>query len=370
MLYQFEQTIREVLRDDDFSLPYWNPVTGNEGDLSLPFIFRDPASPLFNGTRNPWVNGGERVDSVYMNWLTLDCLNEKLYIDSAHGSLGFCPRLDQNPHFLTHIAIGGDMADFATVGGDPIFYLHHCNLDRVWESWNRLGNSNPTDPKYLTRKFTFADRSGKRVDMPVSAGNRTAQLGYEYDKYEQPPKADSTSPLAASARIAQSSPGDRDSGAQPAGRSAAPAWSLPDGSGKNVSLSQYQGRSVVVIFYRGYGCIQCMEQLNSFAQKSREFAEQGIDLVAISTDSPDDLRNALKPYQEKGGFPFPLLSDAKREIFKAYRLLDFDNQPMHGTFLIDARGRVRFRDISDEPFNNPTFLLKEGKQLVSVASDR
>ena len=188
MLYQFEQTIREVLNDDDFSLPYWNPVTGNEADLSLPLVFRDPGSPLFNGTRWPWVNGGERIDTLYMNWLTLDCLNEKLYIDSPTGSLGFCPRLDQNPHFFTHIAIGGDMADFATVGGDPIFYLHHCNLDRIWESWNRLGNSNPTDPKYLNRKFTFADRNGKRVDMPVSAGDRTAQLGYEYDSYEKPPQ--------------------------------------------------------------------------------------------------------------------------------------------------------------------------------------
>src|SRR6185436_16044280 len=187
MLYQFEQTIREVLKDEEFSLPYWNPVTGNELDLSLPLVFRDPASPLFNGTRNPWVNGGERIDNIYMNWLTLDCLNEKTYIDSATGSLGFCPRLDINPHFLTHVAIGGDMADFATVGGDPLFYLHHCNLDRVWESWNRVGNANPTDPKYLNRKFTFADRSGKRVDLPVSAGDRTAQLGYEYDSYAKPP---------------------------------------------------------------------------------------------------------------------------------------------------------------------------------------
>jgi tyrosinase len=58
MLYQFEQMIRDVLRDEDFSLPYWNPVTGNEADLSLPFVFRDPGNPLFNGTRSPWVNGG------------------------------------------------------------------------------------------------------------------------------------------------------------------------------------------------------------------------------------------------------------------------------------------------------------------------
>jgi peroxiredoxin len=349
-----------VLHDEDFSLPYWNPVTGKEADLCLPFAFRDPGSPLFNSTRWPWVNGGERIDTLWMNWLSLDCLNEKFYIDGPTGSLGFCPRMDQNPHFFTHIAIGGDMADFATVGGDPLFYLHHCNLDRLWESWNRLGNSNPTDRKYLSRKFTFADRNGKRVDLPVSACDRIAQLGYEYDSYAKPPQAQGQASKGSSAIP---------SGGTKATRfSRAPAWSLPDEAGKNVSLAKYEGRPVVVIFYRGYGCIQCMEQLNSFAQKAREFAEQGIDLVAISTDSPDDLKKALEPYQEKGGFPFPLLSDAKLEVFKAYRLLDFDNQPMHGTFLIDAQGRIRFRDISDEPFNNPTFFLKEGKQLVSVAS--
>ena len=80
------------------------------------------------------------------------------------------------------------MADFSTVGGDPLFYLHHANLDRIWESWNRLGHSNPTDPKYLNRTFAFGDRSGTRVDLPVSAGDRTAQLGYEYDSYAKPPQ--------------------------------------------------------------------------------------------------------------------------------------------------------------------------------------
>lgn len=370
MLYQFEQTIREVLDDEDFSLPYWNPVTGNEADLSLPLVFRDPANPLFNGTRNPWVNGGERIDDPFMNWLTLDCLNEKLYIDSPTGSLGFCPRMDQNPHFFTHISLGGDMADFSTVGGDPIFYLHHCNLDRIWESWNRLGNGNPTDPKYLNRKFTFADRNGKRVDMPVSAGNRTVQLGFEYDKYEQPPKPGSTSPKPAAAPLAQASPANRDGDAKARGPSPAPAWSLPDGSGKTVSLGQYQGRQMVLIFYEGSGCIRCMEQLNNFAKKSQEFAGLDIDLVAISTDTPEDLNNALADYQKEGGFPIPLLSDAKLEVFKAYGCSESGGQPLHGTFLIDAQGRIRWRDISNRPFNEPEALLKEGKQFSSLAAAR
>jgi N-acetylneuraminic acid mutarotase len=188
MLHQFEGVIREVLKDEDFALPYWNPVTGNPDDLIVPAVFRDPGSTLYNGTRWFWVNGGERIDNLYRDWITLDALNEKFYIDSPTGSLGFNPRLDQNPHFFTHFALGGDMAEFSTVGGDPMFYLHHANIDRLWESWNRLGNTNPTDPKYLTRKFSYGDRSGKRADLSVSSGDRTAQLGYEYDSYEKPPQ--------------------------------------------------------------------------------------------------------------------------------------------------------------------------------------
>ena len=169
MLTQFEGVIREVLHDEDFTLPYWNPVTGNPDDLIVPAVFRKPGSSLYNGTRWFWVNGGERIDTLYRDWINLDALNEKFYIDSPTGNLGFNPRLDQNPHFFTHFALGGDMAEFSTVGGDPMFYLHHANIDRLWESWNRLGNTNPTDPEYLDRKFSYGDRSGKRVDLPVSA---------------------------------------------------------------------------------------------------------------------------------------------------------------------------------------------------------
>jgi len=188
MLIQFEGVIREVLHDENFTLPYWNPVTGNDADLVVPAVFRDPGSPLYDGTRYFWVNGGERIDKPFVDWLSLDALNEKFYIDAPNGSLGFNPRLDQNPHFFTHVALGGDMADFSTVGGDPMFYLRHANIDRLWESWNRLGNKNPTDPRYLNRKFSYGDRSGKRADLPVSMTDRTAPLGYEYDSYEKPPQ--------------------------------------------------------------------------------------------------------------------------------------------------------------------------------------
>jgi hypothetical protein len=189
MLAQFEGVIREVLHDESFTLPYWNPVTGNGDDFIVPAVFREPGSTLYNGTRWPWVNGGSRIDDLYRDWISFNALNETFYIDKPQGSLGFEPYLDQNPHFFTHFALGGDMAEFSTVGADPMFYLHHANMDRLWESWNRIpGRMNPTDPKWLNREFSYGDRSGKAVKLPVRLANRVAQMGYEYDVYEKAPK--------------------------------------------------------------------------------------------------------------------------------------------------------------------------------------
>ena len=161
MLYQFEGTFARCCTMTSFRFPTGTrspetPPISRSG--RFPAIRAARCSTALAGPGSMAANGSTRSG---WNWLSLDCLNEKFYIDSPTGSLGFSPRMDQNPHFFTHFALGGDMADFATVGGDPIFYLHHCNLDRIWESWNRLGNKNPTDPKYLNRKFAFGDRSGK-----------------------------------------------------------------------------------------------------------------------------------------------------------------------------------------------------------------
>ena len=122
----------------------------------------------------------------------------------------------------------------------------------------------------------------------------------------------------------------------------------------------------MLIFYEGSGCLYCATQLKSFADKMKEFADNGIAVVAIGTDTPEELKDALAAYD--GGFPFPLLSDAKLEAFKAYRCVDFGNNPLHGTFLIDPQGAVRWRQISDRPFNDPAFVLGQAKQLsIAVA---
>ena len=112
------------------------------------------------------------------------------------------------------------------------------------------------------------------------------------------------------------------------------------------------------------------EAAHNFAEKAREFADAGIDVVAISTDLPDDLRDQVRAYEKKGGFPFQLVSNAKLDVFEAYGCLDSNRKPLHGTFLIDAQGRIHWQNIGVKPFEDPTFVLNEAKKLLSLASVR
>ncbi len=144
-------------------------------------------------------------------------------------------------------------------------------------------------------------------------------------------------------------------------------WTLSDANGKPHSLEKYKGRPVIVIFYLGYGCIHCTAQLAAFAPMADKYKESGIELIGISTDTLADLNKALEPAKATYGFPFPLVADPSLSIFKKYRAYDdFEKIPLHGTFLVDANGMVRWQDISYEPFMDTEFLLKEAKRLLAL----
>lgn len=143
----------------------------------------------------------------------------------------------------------------------------------------------------------------------------------------------------------------------------APEWVLPDVQNQSVSLKQFRGRPVVAIFYLGAGCLHCAEQLQKFAPSAEKFQAAGFDIVAISTDPQETLGDAYKDL--KDGFPFPLVSDAGLEVFRSYRCYDdFEKQTLHGTFIIDAAGLIRWQDISYEPFMDPDFVLEEAQRLL------
>ncbi|MGC2222539.1 MAG: tyrosinase family protein [Methylocella sp.] len=61
--------------------------------------------------------------------------------------------LERTPHNLVHNNIGGWMPS-ALSPRDPIFFMHHCNIDRIWAVWNSLGNENSTDSLWTEMPFT------------------------------------------------------------------------------------------------------------------------------------------------------------------------------------------------------------------------
>ncbi|HVC98581.1 MAG TPA: peroxiredoxin family protein, partial [Pirellulales bacterium] len=155
--------------------------------------------------------------------------------------------------------------------------------------------------------------------------------------------------------------------------SPAPDWGLADARGEQITLAQYRGKPVVVIFYLGFGCLHCVEQLNAFAPMYQEYASAGISVVGVSTEPLGTLKEALVSREQSsaGPLPMPLVSDSDLAVFKTYRCFDdFENRALHGTFLIDADGLVRWQDIGFEPFSDPRFLLNESKRLLSIPAGR
>jgi peroxiredoxin len=153
--------------------------------------------------------------------------------------------------------------------------------------------------------------------------------------------------------------------------SPAPEWSLADSEGRAHSLRDFQGRPVLLVFYLGSGCLGCMEQLNLFAPIAKEYESAGITLLAVSTDPAEALHATFAKAKDAAGFPFPILADPQLAAFKAYRAFDdFERIALHGVFLIDGEGLVRWQDISYQPFRDPRWLLGECRRLLSIPAAR
>lgn len=148
---------------------------------------------------------------------------------------------------------------------------------------------------------------------------------------------------------------------------AAPEWSLPAGDGRTVALRDHAGKPVLLLFYLGHGCTHCVQQLTTFAPRAAAFQKEGIAIVAISTDPPEQLSLASVITKPSDVIPFPLLSDAPLNAFKAYRAFDdFESKPLHATVLVDGAGRIRWQEIGHEPFTDSAFLLRESKRLLAI----
>jgi peroxiredoxin/tetratricopeptide (TPR) repeat protein len=141
---------------------------------------------------------------------------------------------------------------------------------------------------------------------------------------------------------------------------------LADTEGRPWTLSDRQGKNVLVLFYLGGKCAHCMQQLQLASKEVEAFKGLSTEVVAVSTDDAVATK-ALKSNSDGIAFPMPLLADVAKRTFRAYRSHDdFEDQPLHGTFLIDAHGDVRFHRVAAEPFLNFDFLKSEAARINTL----
>ncbi|MGY8642325.1 MAG: peroxiredoxin family protein [Verrucomicrobiales bacterium] len=146
---------------------------------------------------------------------------------------------------------------------------------------------------------------------------------------------------------------------------ASEGFALPNADGSIVDLDSYRGRPVVVIFFLGGGCLHCVQQLTAFAPKADDFLKEGVEMIAVSTDGVADLQSGFEKLAIK--LDFPIVSGEGLTVFKNWGVFDeFENRPLHGTFLLDGNGSVRWLEVGHEPFMKADFLLGEARHLLDV----
>lgn len=179
MLRQLELNLQRVVGDDSFGLPYWDWAADGEGSpqdqlnsplwtpdgiggsgdpiTTGPFVFDPNDDSSFRVRVDTDSNGDlEQVNRGLARTLAQDINTLPTKADTANvlqvdpydadpwtvSSSGFRNQLEgwlpDGPglHNRVHVWVGGDMSP-ASSPNDPVFFLNHCNVDRIWEAWLR-----------------------------------------------------------------------------------------------------------------------------------------------------------------------------------------------------------------------------------------
>lgn len=123
----------------------------------------------------------------------------------------------------------------------------------------------------------------------------------------------------------------------------APDFTAASTSGSDVSLSSFRGkRNVLLAFFPLAFTGTCTKELVCFTEDFDQFAGNGVEILPISVDSTASLREFKNKLQMKS----ELLSDFKRDISRAYGVLNDDRfYSNRAYFLIDGNGRVRWSHV-------------------------
>lgn len=166
-LVSFERLCRQLSGNPDFVLPYWDWTAQRQ--LPPAFTAQTVAgrrNPLYDDTRQMGAGASLRAAAVGEAAIARVMAETSFELFASTRptgqnstdtrrwlrETGRTTALEGGPHNTTHVAVGGDMADMISPR-DPIFWLHHCNIDRLWARWNALGRRNPSST--LWTQFGF-----------------------------------------------------------------------------------------------------------------------------------------------------------------------------------------------------------------------
>ena len=148
----------------------------------------------------------------------------------------------------------------------------------------------------------------------------------------------------------------------------APPFELKDSTGKTWKPQEALAREpVILVFYLGQTCMACVTHLVELDFAISQFRDRGARVLAISADSPESSRQRLDRF---GDLQVRLLSDPDHATALAYGVWKplpgadkDDGEPLHGTFIVDRDGLVRWAYVGDRPFRDIEALLRELSRL-------
>ena len=127
------------------------------------------------------------------------------------------------------------------------------------------------------------------------------------------------------------------------------------GEKDTVSLSDYKGKNVVLLFFPFAFSSVCTDELCGVSDGISEYSQLGTDVLAISVDSPF----ANEAFAQEKNISFPLLSDFNKEVAEKYGVLydlgDFKGVSKRSAFVIDKNGVIQYAWSSDDPKQVPDF---------------
>ena len=127
---------------------------------------------------------------------------------------------------------------------------------------------------------------------------------------------------------------------------------MPDGTFKELSLSDYKGKYVVLFFYPLDFTFVCPTEIIAFSEGVKQFEELGVQLLGCSVDSHFShlaWRNQPRTQGGIGDIKYPLVADLSKKISADYGVLLDGGVALRGLYLIDKQGVVRHQLVNDLP---------------------